>query len=82
MDLSGLYAAKEKIEALNVAGAEKNQEMSNKVTVMNIRSEMLANDIMQVLMTMPFQDLTKCKRKKNFILRLDPGFNMVIFWVR
>lgn len=70
MDMSGVHEAKEKVAALNIAVAEKNQEMSNLMTVMNTRAETLANDIMQVLVTMQFQDLTKQKVKK-LITRLE-----------
>ena len=70
MDMSGVYQAKEKVAALNVAVAEKSQEMANLVSVMNTRAETLANDITQVLVTMQFQDLTKQKVKK-LITRLE-----------
>ncbi len=76
MDMSGVYEAKGKIAALNTAVAEKNQEMSNLVTVMNSRAETLANDITQVLMTMQFQDLTKQKVKK-LLARLE-SFQVIL----
>ncbi len=64
MDMTSVYQAKEKLGYLNNTVAEKNHELATMVIEVNTRSETLANDITQVLMTMQFQDLTKQKVKK------------------
>jgi methyl-accepting chemotaxis protein len=66
MDMSSVYQAKEKLGHLNNTVAEKNHDLATMVIEVNTRSETLANDITQVLMTMQFQDLTKQKVNKLF----------------
>ncbi len=70
MDMSSVYQAKENLGHLNTTVAEKNNELAIMVIEVNARSEILAKDITQVLMTMQFQDLTKQKVKK-LVARLE-----------
>ena len=70
MDMSSVYQAKENLGHLNNTVAEKNNELAIMVIEVNARSEILAKDITQVLMTMQFQDLTKQKVKK-LVARLE-----------
>lgn len=70
MDMSSVYQAKEKLGHLNNTVAEKNHDLATMVIEVNTRSETLANDITQVLMTMQFQDLTKQKVNK-LVTRLE-----------
>jgi len=70
LDMTGVYRAKENVASLNSAVAEKNNELHAMVMEVNARAETLANDIVQILMTMQFQDLTKQKVKK-LLARLE-----------